>query len=95
MLLAWAQDCLRGHKKHHFTLAANDHPLVRELPMQSPNGRKLNERIISISSDFIAATNLSHSQAAFPAIPDLIIKFMQFRAFRPSEELRRIVDIEP
>jgi hypothetical protein len=67
--------------------------LVHELLLQSPNRRKLNERIMSIAADFFAATNLSCRQAASRAMHDFIVKLMQPGASHPREELRRVVDI--
>jgi hypothetical protein len=81
------------HKRHNFTVSAKHDPLVHELPLQSPNRRKLNERIMSIAEAFVAATNLSCRQAASPAMHDFIVKLMQLGASLPREELRRVVDI--
>jgi hypothetical protein len=82
-----------AHKSHSSPLSANDVLVVRLLPAQSPNQRKLNDRIISMAADFGAVANLSCCQAASFALHDFIVKLMWLGVSLPCEELRRIVDI--
>jgi hypothetical protein len=69
-----------AHKRHNFTLSANDNPRLYELPAHAPNRRKQNESITLIAAEFAAAMNLSCHQAAFPVKLDFIVKSVQLGA---------------
>jgi hypothetical protein len=79
------------HKRHDFTLSEINDLHIHEFPSQSPNRRKLNERIILIA----AATNRGCHQAASPTTHNFIIALLQVGASLPREKLLRIVQITP
>jgi hypothetical protein len=63
--------------------------------VQTRNRLKLNQRIVSIATDFIDATNLSCRQAASPAMHEFIVSLIQLGAFLPRDDLHAIVDVPP
>jgi hypothetical protein len=58
--------------KFNFALSANHDPLVDHLPTRTPNRSKLNERIISITAEFVTATNFSRRESASSAMHHFI-----------------------
>jgi hypothetical protein len=84
-----------AHTRHTYVRVPDENPLVHAESEQTRNRARLNQRIVSIAGDFIAATNLSCRQAASPAMHEFIIALIQLGASLPRDQLNAIVDVPP